>query len=257
MAETTTISEPRLGVETQTPEAPARKQARALNVGETERYASLIGGLALILAGVIRRGIGGLVLGGLGVAIVQRGLTGHCSLYQSLGMSTARQKRSGVPDNLGIKIERSITIKRPREEIFSFWRDFRNLSHFMNGIERIELSSEKCSHWVVKGPAGRTVEWDAEIINEHPNQLIAWESLPGAELQNAGSVRFEPAPGAWGTEVRVSLEYSPPGGILGALGAKLFGKAPEQQMEEDLSRLKQVLEAGEVATTAGQPVGKA
>jgi uncharacterized membrane protein len=264
MAKTTPILQPHPevqhpGVSSQehAPETLARREARAINVGEGERYASMTGGLGLMLAGIARRGVGGLILAGLGVAVIQRGLTGHCPLYESMGVTSARAQRPGVPNNRGIKVERGITINRPREEVFSFWRDLRNLSRFMDRIERVDLFGEKRSHWVAKGAGGRRVEWDAEIINEHPNQLIAWESLPGSEVQNAGSVRFEPAPGGRGTEIRVSMEYNPPGGILGALVARLFGEAPDQKMEEDLWRLKQVLEAGEVATTAGQPMGSA
>ena len=261
MAETASFSEVRPEVKSPRvsglqPEQRASRHHVSLNVGESERYGSIIGGLALILAGISRRGLGGLILGTFGVAIIQRGLTGHCPLYESMGVSTTRMERPGVPDNLGFKVERSITINRRPEEVYRFWRDFRNFPQFMPHIERIDLLDEKRSHWVTWGPRGRKLEWDAEIINEHPNQLIAWESLPGATVQNAGSVRFEPAPGGRGTEVRVSLEYNPPGGVLGALGARVFGEAPEEQIEEDLLRLKQVLEAGEVATTQGQPVGK-
>ena len=219
-----------------------RGRRKAVNVGKGEQYGSVLTGSGLIIAGLIRRGVGGLFLSGLGLALVQRGLTGHCSLYHSMGLSTAKSDRAGVPDNVGIKVERKITINRPQEEIFAFWRDFRNLPRFMKHLRRVDILDEKRSHWVAAGIAGGTVEWDAELINEHPNELIAWESLPGSKVGNAGSVRFSPAPDGRGTEVKVDLEYNPPGGILGALGARLFGEAPEQQVADDLLRLKKALE---------------
>lgn len=241
---------------------------RLVNVGEAERYASILGGIALLLLGIARRGLGGLFLGGIGAAVIRRGVSGHCPLYRNMGVSTAHTTRAGVPDNVGTRVERSITINRPREEVFDFWRDFQNLPRFMGQIERIDLLDGARSHWVARAgrptagrskrpaQAVRTVEWDARIINEIPRELIAWESLPGAQVQSAGSVRFEPAPGGRGTELKIVFEYNLPGRTLGIIAAKLFGEAPGRQLEEDLNRLKQLLEAGEVTTTAGQPAGR-
>jgi uncharacterized membrane protein len=138
------------------------------------------------------------------------------------------------------------TINRTPEEVYRFWRDFQNLPRFMSHLESVQVIDEKRSHWVAKAPAGMTVEWDAEIVEDRPNQLIAWRSLEGADVDNSGTVRFDRAPGDRGTEVRVEVEYNPPGGALGAGIAKLFGEAPEQQIKGDLRRLKQVLEIGEV-----------
>jgi uncharacterized membrane protein len=140
----------------------------------------------------------------------------------------------------------TITINRAPEEVYRFWRDFQNLPRFMSHLESVQVIDEKRSHWVAKAPAGMKVEWDAEIAKDMPNQLIAWRSLEGADVDNSGTVRFDRAPGGRGTEVRVEVVYNPPGGALGAGIAKLFGEAPEQQIKGDLRRLKQVLEAGEV-----------
>jgi uncharacterized membrane protein len=126
----------------------------------------------------------------------------------------------------------------------------------MNHLESVTTTGEGRSHWVAKAPAGTTVQWDAEIYNEKEGELIAWRSLEGADVDNAGSVRFEPA-GAGGTTVRVTLRYDPPGGAVGAAIARIFGENPEQQIEEDLRRFKQVMETGEVTTTTGQPSGRA
>jgi uncharacterized membrane protein len=154
------------------------------------------------------------------------------------------------------RIVKAITINRPPEELYRYWRDFQNLPRFMYYLESVQVTGEKRSHWVTKGPAGSRVEWDAEIINDLPNQVIAWRSLEGADVENAGSVRFDRAPGNRGTVVKVVMEFMPPGGVIGAGIARLFGEDPETQVEEDLRRFKQVIETGEVITTEGQPAGR-
>jgi uncharacterized membrane protein len=143
-------------------------------------------------------------------------------------------------------VARSVTIRQPVETVYGFWRNFENLPRFMAHLESVRITGERRSHWVAKGPAGSTVEWDAETVEDRPNELIAWRSLPGASVPNSGQVRFQPATGDRGTEVHVELRYDPPAGKLGALVAKLFGEEPAQQVAGDLRRLKQVLETGEV-----------
>ena len=259
MAETTSFStttrEEVQSQEQYRPEASSISH-RERNVGETERYGSIAGGVALVLAGIARRGFPGLLLGGLGAMFVQRGVTGHCDMYHNFGINTARPQRHGVPDNIGIKVERCITINRSSADIFKFLRDSRNLPRFMKHLERVDVIDFKRSRWVAKPFENRTLEWEVEIINEHPNELIAWESAPGAEVPNAGSIRLKPAPNGRGTEVRITMEIYPPAGMPGAFGAKLFGMSPEREVAEDLALLKQVSETGEVATTRGQPSGR-
>jgi uncharacterized membrane protein len=143
-----------------------------------------------------------------------------------------------------VKVERAITIDRPAHELYAFWRDFENLPRFMEHLESVTVIDATRSHWIARAPVGQRVEWDAEIHNEVPDELIAWRSLPGSEIANAGSVHFTPAGG--GTEVRVVLSYEPPAGRLGDAVARLFGEAPAQQVQDDLRRFKQVMEAGEV-----------
>ena len=217
------------------------------NVGEPERYGSILGGMGLIMAGLTRRGSSGVLLGALGALLVQRGVTGQCAFYQSLGVSGAKSDRPGVPDNVGLNLSHSIVINRPREELYACWRHLPNLTRVMKHIERIDLLDERRSHWVVLTPKGRRVEWDAEIINEHPNEMIAWESLPGAKIENAGSVRFEPEPHGKGTVVRVKLEYNPPGGLLGRLTGSLFGERAALEIKEDLAQFNKMMESGEMA----------
>lgn len=165
--------------------------------------------------------------------------------------------RSGKASTGKLPLTHAITINRPVEEVYEFWRNFENLPRFMNHLKSVTITAPGRSHWVAKGPAGSQVEWDAEIIEEKPNELIAWRSLPGAEVENAGSVRFSRATGNRGTVVRVKLQYHPPGGALGSTVAKLFGEAPEKQIPVDLGRIKQLLETGEIARTEGQPAGRA
>lgn len=145
---------------------------------------------------------------------------------------------------------RSVTICKPREEIYAFWRDVKNLSKVMENIESIDDLGEGRSHWVVKTPAGQTVEWDARITADEPGRRIAWESEEGAQVTNHGAVEFRDAPGDRGSEVHASIVYKPPGGALGKLVASLFQTEPGMQAKRDLRRLKMLLETGEVATTA-------
>jgi uncharacterized membrane protein len=149
----------------------------------------------------------------------------------------------------------AITINRPREEVYRYWRDFENLPNFMEHLESVRTTGEGTSHWKVKGPAKKAVEWDARIAEDRPGELIAWNSAEGATVPNSGSVRFTDAPGGRGTEVRVHLEYDPPGGKLGLAFAKLLGEHPEQQVRDDLRRFKQLVEIGEVVRSEGSPEG--
>jgi uncharacterized membrane protein len=225
------------------------------NVSQSERWISAIGGGALVLYGLKRRSISSIPFFLVGGSLIYRGTTGHCSVYNALGVSTADRSRgsASVEASRDIKVDRSVTINRSPEELYRFWRNFENLPRFMENLESVRTIDDRRSHWVAKAPMGKTVEWDAEIINEEENKLIAWRSLEGSDVDSAGSVRFEPAPGGRGTEVKVSLIYNPPGGKIGSIISKLFGKDPEQQVQEDLRRFKQLMEVGEIPTTEGQP----
>lgn len=149
----------------------------------------------------------------------------------------------------------AITINASANAVYEYWRDFERLPTFMYHLESVQTTGDRESHWAAKAPAGRTVEWDAEITEDLPEERIAWRSLDGASVESSGWVRFKAAPGGQGTEVHVELTYSPPGGALGSLVAKLFGEEPGQQVSDDLRRLKQVLETGEIARSEGSPLG--
>jgi uncharacterized membrane protein len=231
------------------------------NVGEVERWACAIGGGALALYGVTRGSLGGIALAILGAALIQRGVSGHCDVYEAMSFSTAgdaglrNSENVSVPAERGTKVEKSVQINRPASELYSFWRNFENLPRFMNHLESVTVTGGDRSHWVAKAPGGTTVEWDAEVYNEKEGELIAWRTLEGSQVASAGSVRFEEAPGG-STLVRVSLKYDPPGGKLGSLVARLFGENPEQQIDEDLSRFKQMMESGGAANTGTQTSGR-
>jgi uncharacterized membrane protein len=174
------------------------------------------------------------------------------------GRSLARASatRPGARRPQGIRIRKAITIDRPRDEVYRFWRNFENLPRFMQHLERVRVLDARRSRWTARAPAGASVEWTAELIDDQPNELIVWRSVDGATIPNTGSVQFTPASHG-GTAVLVELRYQPPGGRLAAVVAKLFGDEPDTQVGSDLRRLKQVLELGEVvhsdATVLGKP----
>jgi uncharacterized membrane protein len=151
---------------------------------------------------------------------------------------------------------RSIIINRSPEELYRFWHNLESLPRFMTHLISVQVTGPRHSHWIASGPAGSRVEWDAEIIEDRPNELISWRSLENSDVDNSGSVQFQRAPGGRGTLVRAEIQYRPPAGMVGARIAKLLGKAPEKQIAIDLFRLKQFIETGEIARTEGQPTGR-
>ena len=220
---------------------------RPINVGDGERLISSFGGGALAVYGLKRGGLSGLLLAIVGGGLIYRGATGHCDFYAAMSINTAKGKglRASVKHGQGIKVEKSVTINKPVEELFRFWHNFENLPSFLSHLESVRAiggHSGRLSHWAARLPAGMKVEWDAEIINEAPNELIAWRSLEGAQVPNAGSVRFERIQNGQGAAVKVTLEYSPPTGKIGSLVAKFLGEDPERLVAEDLRRFKQLME---------------
>jgi uncharacterized membrane protein len=166
----------------------------------------------------------------------------HASCDAFLFMKDEPNANVSVPYGKGIRVEKSVTIDAPPEQIYAFWRNFENLPRFMNHLEAVEVHDDKRSRWVAKGPAGTKVDWEAEIINEIPNELIGWRSVDGSRVDNAGSVHFDAAANGRGTDLKVVLRYDPPGGVAGATVSKLLGEDPAKNVEEDLERLKTLLE---------------
>ncbi len=258
LAQQTRLPESRYA--TDTGASPTALDGGPLNVGDTERLVSTVGGGALALVGLRMKSIPGGVLALLGASLIYRGATGHCSAYSALGINTAGEEgHPAAPQEYfsrGIHVEEAVTVNRTPWDLYQFWRNFENLPKFMKYLESVKVLDGNRSHWVAKAPAGSTVEWDAEIINDEPNALIAWRSLGNANVDNAGSVRFVPGPEGRGTEVKVVIDYIPPAGRFGAAVAKLFGRDPEREIREDLRRFKQVMETGDVARVEGQTSGR-
>lgn len=218
------------------------------NISDTERWASMAGGVGLAAYGIRKGRVPGWALAGLGALLFRRGMSGHCHTYQMLGLNTAgtgSDTRQALGGTAGVIVEESVIISRPVAELYRFWRNLENLPRFMTHLQSVERITDTLSRWRAKGPAGSTVEWNAEIINEVPDQVIGWRSLEGADVVSAGSVNFDQV-GA-GTRVRVRLQYSPPLGKVGDAVAKLVGADAATQIRTDLQRFKELVETGQTA----------
>ncbi|MFB9236467.1 SRPBCC family protein [Plantactinospora siamensis] len=166
-----------------------------------------------------------------------------------------RQTRRESAASRMVRVVAATTVNRPPEEAYRFWRDLENLPRFMDHLDRVSTDGDGRSTWTAHAPAGRAVTWQAEIVEDDGGRLIAWRSVDGSRVPNSGRVRFEPAPGGRGTEVRVELAYRPPGGRLGRAVARMLGEDPAQQVNDDLRRFKQVLETGEITRSEASPGG--
>jgi uncharacterized membrane protein len=249
---TTGFSEP--------PACGRRPASCGVNVGMSERLASLVAGTTLGAFGLFRAQRGRLPLAALGAGLVYRGLSGHCGLYQRLGVDTAEGEREHggffergerpnatvIPAGRGEKVEKAVTIQKPASELYNFWREVENLPKVMKHLRRVETIDRTRSHWVADGALGRSVEWDAEVFEDRENEMMAWRSLPGGSVDTAGSVHFRELPHQRGTQVTVSLKYNPPAGKVGAWLATLTGDGPASKLAEDLRNFKRTMEAGEI-----------
>ena len=224
---------------------------RPLSLSETEDWLALGSGALLLLVGATRRSALGALLAASSAPLLYRGITGHWPAALN-GYSGPKNTRTALAGDRGVQVREAIRLEVPVADVFRFWRRLENLPRFMAHLDRVTELADGKSHWVAAGPAGLAVEWDAEIINESANKLLAWQSLPGSDIVTAGSVNFDSVRGGRSTQVSVSLQYAPPAGKAGALMASLFGREPSQTIREDLRHLKHVLEAGEIprATTA-------
>ena len=204
-----------------------------------QRWTSILGGSALAAYGLKRRSLGGTAMA----------LVGGYFVYQG----TMPFIEEGTTE---LTVVHSITVNAPAHDVYRFWRDLDKLPLFMRHVRSVAVDKTGRSHWVARGPAGRSVEWDAIITDEREPHRLAWHSLPDSDVEHEGSVEFRPAPADRGTEVHVRLNWRPPGGQFGAGIARLFGEHPERQIREDLRRFKMLIETGEIATTVGQPSGR-
>jgi len=224
------------------------------NVEDWERVMSIGAGAALVATAVWKRTSRSAGITGAG--LIARGVSGVCPVNAALGRTRRRDDtRRALAGPRGLRLEETVTIARPVEEVYAFWRDLRNLPRFLRHLDRVTVLDDSRSHWVLRGPGGVRLEWDAEVINLIPFELIGWKSLAGADVASAGSVRFR-ALDDQSTEVRVLLQYDPPAGKLGASLAWLAGQAPSMMLREDLCRLKQWLESGAPDEVADEDAAK-
>jgi uncharacterized membrane protein len=227
------------------------------NVGGGERLVSGLAGSILLMQGLERRGLAGLLISGVGSALIHRGVTGRCKAYAALGTSTAKVQRPGITVANGIHVASSILVSRPPSGLYDEWSRLENLPRMMTHLKSVEMLDDKRSRWVASAPSitGGQIEWEAETVKDIPGRQLSWASLPGSQMANAGRIQFSEAPGGRGTIVSVRLDYRPPAGRLGHCIAKLFGEDVENQIYNDLRSFKRRVEVGELPTTEGQTHG--
>ncbi|MEZ4452762.1 MAG: SRPBCC family protein [Nannocystaceae bacterium] len=220
-----------------------------INIHQVERAVSVTAGVGLVGFGLLGGGLVRAAVIGAGALLVRRGMTGRSALYSHLRLSSAHGLRgpaAAVPHGQGVRIRRTTTVRRAPDEVYARWRDLEALPEFLRVLDTIEVLSDRRSRWRARGPAESTLEWEAEIINDLPGELIAWRSTRGSSVHHAGSIRFERTAGGHGTRVTVTLEYQPPAGLVGALAGRLLGVDPERLIDEALHALKTSLEEGVV-----------
>ncbi len=224
---------------------PEESPANGVNVGKAERIASALIGGALVGYGIKQRSPLSLALALFGGGLLYRGASGECELYRTLGYNTTDQS-SSRSDHVArdFHVEKSISINSSPAELYGFWHNLENLTRFMEGLESVTSVGGNRSHWIAQGPGGKNVEWDAEIINQREDEMLAWRSLPGGDVETAGSVHFRPLSRKRGTMLSLSMKYNPPAGKLGAHIASLLGEGLDDRLDEDLMTFKQVMETG-------------
>lgn len=224
---------------------------RSPSVADAENWLAIGAGAVLLLVGASRRSAAGLCLAVASTPLLYRGVVGRWP--DVLNYAQPDSTRTAFSGGRGVHVRESIRLEVPIADVYRFWRRLENLPQFMTHLDRVAEGTDGRSHWSVSGPAGLAVEWDAEIINEIENKVLAWRSLPGSDVVTAGSVNFDVVRGGRSTQVSVHLQYAPPAGKAGALVASLCGREPSQTIREDLRRFKELLEAGEIprATATG------
>ena len=233
-------------------------QAGRVNLSRVERQGSVVAGGALAAFGLGRGGLGGIVTAAAGAAVAWRGMTGHCSIYNALGIDTAANDEPSASkyESSAGHIEDVITVNRPAHELYEYWRDLQNLPGFMPHLKIVEPLGGGRSRWTMRGPAGIELQYDAEFVNDDPGHVISWKTVGHSDLDNAGAVRFVEGPAGRGTEVRMTIDYIPPvGGKWAAKAAHFLGLDGSRDVRTSLRQFKQLMEAGEIATVQGQPAG--
>ena len=232
---------------------PVRQAGREVNASDIEHIGALTLGGLLLLKGLLKGGPLGLVYKVGGAALIYRGQQGYRPLYDALGIEMP-SNATGV-GKVNARAEYEITVNRPREELYRIWRNLSNLPVFMENLVSVHEVDDTRSLWVARGPVGTVVKWDAEIINDVPNEIIAWQSLEGSGVDNAGSVNFEDA-GDGATRIKVVIRYDPPADQLGIWVAKAMGRDAQREIEEDLERFKAIMEIGGATEAVEASSGK-
>ena len=235
-------------MDAETSSIPPATGTSTINVGSAERIVSALGGAALTVMALrdlkSPSGVSMLLTGGF---LLTRGLTGYCAVNHAIGRDTTHKPGSPV------EVKTTVSINRPRSEVYAFWRKLENLPRFMKHLEKVEEIDQTTSRWTAKGPAGiGSVSWEAQILEDHKDEFISWTSLPGSTVDNAGEVKFIQTPN--GTDVRVQMTYRLPAGDVGGVAAKLFSPMAEKMMRNDIHDFKKVMETGE--TPYGKSSGK-
>jgi uncharacterized membrane protein len=219
---------------------PVRTKTKELNAADVEHVAALASGAAMMLLGFRRGGLKGALMKVGGLALLYRGQQGYRRLYEAVGLELP-----AAPTGVGkknVRVDASIMINRPRRELYRIWRNLENLPVFMEHLLSVHEIDDRRSLWVARAPAGMVVKWDAEIVNDKEDELIAWRTLEGSGVDHAGSVHFDEAEN--GTLLRIILRYDPPADLLGAWFARLVKSDPQTQIEKDLRRFNAIMEIG-------------
>ena len=227
-------------------------RASAINVGTLERVSSATIGALLVMNGLKRRSLGGTALALTGGGLLYRGFSGHCHVYESMGMNTATEDQS----NGAFQVQQSITIGKTPEELYRVWRQPENFAKIMEHFAEVAPVSEDRAHWAMTIPSGKKIEWEAQIVEDRPGEFLRWQSSTGAKWPNEESVRFRPAPGDWGTVVTLSFRFDPPGGDLGKALLKGFHFVPRMLAHKALQRFKSLVETGEIPTLRNNPTAR-
>lgn len=240
---------------------PVPRKVQVTNVGRVDRLLSAINGSLFIAYGLSRRSATGILLALLGGGLIYRAVTGRSNLYRMLDISTLNESPrtlASLPGAAGVKISRAVTIERSPEDLYRFWRDLEMAPLYMPNMMSVQVMGPRTSHWTAKTSTGSSLEWDSEITQDITNQHISWRSI-GTDKPltgHTGLVRFELAGDNRGTVVTLEIDFRQFRGPLAITLGKVFGRLPEQQVYETLRNFKELMEAGEIATTRGQPAGE-
>jgi uncharacterized membrane protein len=225
-----------------------------INLGKTERIISAAGGAFLLTSGaqdIKKHPVTALVKALAGGYLLYRGVSGHCPLRELIGKNQVQKQPKPL------LIREALTVNRPRNEVYNYWRQLSNFPLFMKHIVEVNVENELQSQWKMRLPGGAgTVEWKAVVVEDKPGELLAWRSVEGADVDTTGEIIFKDAPGDRGTEVHATIFYRAPAGALGKMAGKLFRKGFEIQVRQDLRRFKQMLETGETSTIEGQTAAR-